>query len=121
MAFNVRLFGHRSLEQMIHKDRQFTGDTVFNLHQPYEWSQVISVSAVAQSSAPITADNASSDVQILRIEVPDGQAIRYEINPPTRAGGVLAASTNSPILSGHDQFYFRGGWTISLIDAAGLP
>lgn len=118
MAFNVRIFGHRGLEQMKHKDRQYTGDTVFNLCQPYEWAETISVSAVAASSSPVADVNSSSGVNILRIEVPDGQAVRYEINPPGRA---VVAASGSPILSGHDQFYFRGGWTVSLIDAAGLP
>lgn len=121
MAFNVRIYGHRSLEQMPHKDRQYTGDTVFNLSQPYEWARLISVSGVAASSDPVADANSGAAVNILRIEVPDGQAVRYEINPPNREGGAVAANVNSPILSGHDQFYFRGGWTISLIDAAGLP
>lgn len=103
---------------MVHKDRQYTGDTVFNLSQPYEFAEVISVSAVAARSTPVADVNSSSGVNILRVEVPDGAAVRYEICPP---GRVVNASNVSPILSGNDQFYFRGGWTISLIDAAGLP
>lgn len=93
--------------------RQFSSDSVFQLTQPYLWSAVISVSAVAASSSP----NATPRVTILRIEVPDGQSIRYEINPSGRA---VVAGTQSPILSGHDQFVFQPGWSISLIDAAGL-
>lgn len=118
MPFNVRIFAHRTLEQMTHKDRQYTGDTVFVLNQPYEWSQVIPVSAVAASSAPIADENNQAQVNILRIEVPDNETVRYEINPPGRN---VAASTLSPRLSGSDQFYFRSAWTISIIDAAGLP
>lgn len=119
MAYNVRLFGYRGLEQMpIVKPRQYTAETVFNLAQPYEFSQTISVSAVAASSAPVADVNSGASVNILRIEVPDGQSVRYEINPPGRA---VVAGTQSPILSGHDQFYFRSGWSISLIDAAALP
>lgn len=116
MAFSVRIFGHEGLEQMrLAMPRQHTEDSVFQLTQPYKFSQVISVSAVAASSAPNTTEDR---VTILRVEVPDGQAVRYEINPPGRN---VAASTNSPILSGHDQFVFMPGWSISLIDAAGLP
>lgn len=118
MAFNVRLYGHRGLEQMpIVKPRQYTAETVFNLAQPYEWAQTVSVSATAASSAPVADVNSGSGVNVLRIEVPDSQAVRYEINPPGRA---VVAGSQSPILSGHDNFYFRSGWTISLIDAAGL-
>jgi hypothetical protein len=114
MAFNVRIFGHRGTRQLpVTNPMQMQADTVQVLEQPYEFSQVISVSAVAASSAA----DPSTKVQLLRIEVPDGQTVRYEINPPNRT---TAASTNSPSLSGKDQFFFGTGWTVSLIDAAGL-
>jgi hypothetical protein len=115
MPFNVRIFAHRSLEQMVHKDRQYTSDTVFVLTQPYEWAQRLTAGGVAVDSLRIVDDNPQAGVNILRIEVPPGEAIRYEINPPGRA---VAASIDSPILSGNDQFYFRSGYSISVIDAS---
>lgn len=119
MAYNVRVFGHRGLEQMpIVKPRQFTSETVFQLAQPYEFAQTLSVSAVAVSSAPVADSNSGASVNILRIEVPDGQTVRYEINPPSRN---VVAGVNSPSLSGKDQFYFKSGFTVSLIDASALP
>ena len=81
---------------------------------PQEFSQVIAVGAVAVSSAP----DVGTQTNILRIEVPDGQSVRFEINPQGRN---VAAGNASPILSGHDQFYFKPGWSVSLIDAAALP
>lgn len=115
MAFNVRVFSHEGLSQMrLILPNQYSADSVFQLTQPYLWSQVISVSAVAAALSP---DN-TARVTILRIEVPDGQSIRYEINPTGRA---IVAGTQSPILSGHDQFVFAPGWGLSLIDAAALP
>lgn len=115
MAFNVRLFAHEGLQQMkLVLPIQHSEDSVFQLTQPYLWAQTKSVSAAAISS---DADN-TARVNILRVEVPDGQAIRYEINPPSRN---VVAGSGSPILSGHDQFAFQPGWTISMIDAAGLP
>lgn len=115
MAFNVRVFGHRGIEQLIlNKPRQFSSDSVFQLAQPYEFSEVLLASSVAVSSSPVSNPN----VTLLRVEVPDGQTIRYEINPPGRS---VVAGTQSASLSGKDQFYFRNGWQISIIDSAGLP
>lgn len=119
MSFNTRLFGFRGIQQIpLIMPKQFSSDSVFQLVYPYEWSAVISVSSVAASSAPQPSPDAT---QILRIEVFDGQAIRYEINPPNRTGGAVTAGNASPILSGINQFYFGPGWTVSLIDAASLP
>jgi hypothetical protein len=116
MSFNVRVFGHRGLSQMLlNMPKQFSSDSVFQLVQPYEFCQTISVSGTAASSSP---QPVGDQTKILRIEVPDGQSVRYEINP---SGRTIAAGTQSPILSGHEQFEFAQGWTISLIDAAGLP
>lgn len=116
MAFNVRVHGYRGVEQLpVNLPKQFASDAVYQLVQPYEFAEVVSVSSVAASS---TAQSASDKTQILRVEVPDGESIRYEINPPGRS---TVASTSSPILSGINQFYFRAGWSISMIDASGLP
>lgn len=115
MAFNVRIFGHRGVDQLlVNKPVQFSSDSVMVLVQPYEFAELLAADTVAVSSAP----NDSTHTRLLRVEVPDGASIRYEINPPGRA---VAANVNSPILSGRDQFYFRTGFTISIIDAAGLP
>lgn len=115
MAFNCRLFAHEGLSQMrLILPNQYSADSVFQLTQPYLWSQVISVSGSPVSSAP----DSTPRVTIIRIEVPDGQSIRYEINPSGRA---VVAGTQSPILSGMNNFVFAQGWSVSLIDAASLP
>lgn len=119
MSFNVRCFGYRGITQLIQPmPKQFSSDSVFQLIQPYEWAQNISVSSVAASTSPTAVPDKT---QIVRIEVPDGSVVRYEINPSNRPGGAIIANTNSPILSGINQFFFQQGWTVSLIDAAGLP
>ena len=119
MSFNVRIFAFRGMQELLKvSPRQFTADSVYQLIYPYEFAQVISVSAVAASSSPVADANPSAAVNILRVEVPDQAAVRYEINPPSRN---VVAGNSSPIQSGIQQYYFRGGWTISLIDAAGLP
>lgn len=119
MAFNCRIFGHRGLQQIpISKPRQFNADSVFQVEQPYEFAQTISVSGVAAASAPVADANSGAAVTVLLVQVPDGETVRYEINPPGRA---IAAGSQSPAMSGMNYYYFRSGWSISLIDAAALP
>lgn len=117
--FNARIFGYRGIVQ-IHQRlvKQFSSDSVFVLDEPYAWSQLLIVpqGGGAVSSAVVAAPDRST---ILRIEIPDGQQVRYEINPngpnqtTTRIAGV-----NSPRLSGFDQFEWAAGYSISLCDAA---
>ena len=119
MAFNTRIFAYRGIIQMpLVLPKQFSSDSIFQLIQPYEWSAVLSVSGSAISSA---ADTTHSQVQILRVEVPDGQTVRYEINPPNRTGGAVSAGNTSPSQSGYQQYFFQPGWTISLVDASSFP
>lgn len=121
MAFNVRIFGYQGIVplKVVEGEAQARSDSVFQLKQPHLWVQVLSADVTAISSvAPTILAPYSTDLtSVLRIEIPDGQSIRYEVNSPNRS---LVASTNSPILSGRDQIQFGAGWRISLIDAAGL-
>lgn len=121
-AFNIRVFGFRGIQQMKNfNPKQFSSDSVYQLVHPYIFAQVLVVNgATPVSSAPLTGGD-YDQVTILRVEVPDGQAIRYEINPPTRQGGVVAAGNASQYHSGLDTFYFAPGWTISAVDAASFP
>ena len=118
MAFTVRLFAYRGLRQIPQTNpTQFTSDTVFTDTEPYEYAQaLVSNGAVPVSSAAVAAPDQTA---YWRIEVPDGQSIRYEINPPNRVGGVQNAGPNSPILSGINRFEAHQGWTLSFIDASG--
>jgi len=112
MAFNVRIFAHEGLaQQRLILPFQHTERSVFQLTQPYLWSQVISTSGVVVSSSP---DN-TPRVSVLRIEVPDRERIFYEINPPSRT---VIASVTSPLMSGCNNFPFAPGWTISMGDAS---
>lgn len=109
----VRIFGYPGIQQMPNVlPKQYSADSIYTLVQPYIFAQAIVVSGAAASSAADTDDN----TMLLRIEVPDDVTVAYEINPPNRTGGVVAATANSPRLVGKDQFYFRKGWTVSLLD-----
>lgn len=117
MAFNVRIYGYRGMRQLPHlANHQYTSDTVYALEEPYEWAQTINVSGDVM--APAFLAPANDKAKIVRIEVPDGSAVRYEINPPTRA---VAAGNDSPRLTGVDVFPWSAGFTVSLVDAAGHP
>ena len=121
MSFNVRIYGHAGLVAMkcVDESGQARSDSVYQLQMPYLWGQTIPVSGSAQSSAAagIPAGHTQDITTILNIEVPDGQTIRYEVNPPNRN---TTAGVNSPSLSGKQQVQFGAGWTISMIDASAL-
>src|SRR5882672_7901493 len=119
MAFNVRLFGYRGIVQgLIQIPRQDSKDSLFMLYQPYEFAVLGASNGTTPVSlqSPLLAQVDQS--RIARVEIPDGNAIRYEVNPPQRTGGLVAASTNSPILTGIMQLAWGPGWQLSFIDAA---
>ena len=116
MAFDLRITAYEGMQQIpnIHP-KQFASDSVHVMIEPYKWSQKItSNGATPVSSAPDTTAN----VNVIRVEVADSQAIRYEIQP--NAGTVRAPGTTSPKLTGYDIFYFKPGWTFSFVDAASV-
>ena len=111
MTTAVRLFTHRGLVSTpITVTNRDSKDSVYLLEQPYLAAELLSATTAAVTSSGATAP---ANASILRVEVEDGKSIRYEINPPSRA---VAASANSPVLSGKDQFHFGVGWTISVIE-----
>lgn len=117
MAFNVRVFGYRGTTQLpVSLPKQFHADSVQVLSEPYEFSQKLTSNGATAVSS--TADTSHDQVKLLRVEVPDGQAIRYEIGP---SGSVRTPGDTSPILSGHDQFEFAPGWVFRFVDAASYP
>lgn len=117
--FNCRIFAYRGMVQIpLRLSKQFNTDSVFVLEEPYIASQVLAVPAGggAISSAVFALPD---DSQILRIEVADGQQIRYEINPNGPAASTTrVAGAASPRLSGFDNFHWGRGYTVSVCDAA---
>lgn len=117
MTFIVRTFAYRGNTQM--RDtlpKQYSSDSVRMLEEPYEWRQPLQSNGLTPvSSAPNTA---ADRVTMLKVEVPDGMSIRYEIQPP---GAGRIADANSPRLSGIDFFPFFAGWTFSFLDQSLAP
>lgn len=120
MAFNVRVITYRGIRQTAEVlPKRYSSDSVFLRDEPYGSSQIVVVSSVANSSAPPVGE---TGVGLMVLEVPDGQAVRYEVNPQGAAGsGARVASTLSPKAAGTQVFHWNAGASISLIDAAGLP
>lgn len=123
MSFNVRLFGHAGLSRMkVLSATQFSSDSVYQLALPYLWASGALASngatPVSYTNTSIPAGQTLDTTDVLRVEVADGNSIRYEVNPPNRN---VTASASSPILTGRDQIKFGAGWTFSFIDASTAP
>ena len=116
MSFNVRTFGYRGLRSMPRLDQQqMITDSVSMLNEPYEWRQLLLVSGTIPPAFTTILPDLSN---IIRIEVPDGQSIRYEINSPGRS---VVADGGSPRQVGDQNYPFGPGWSISIVDGASYP
>lgn len=122
MAFNVRIFGYAGIVQLHERLlKQYSAESVFVLDEPYLWSQLLLVPTGGGAiSSAVVADPDRS--QILRVEVPDGSQIRYEINPNGPLASTARVAGNlSPRWSGFENFPWGKGYTISMCDAAAYP
>lgn len=118
MSYNVRIFGHRGTIQLRQvNQQQFTGNIQEALYQPYEWAQLLIVNGATPVATIVIQANMDLATLVF-IEVPDGQAVRYEFNPPGRN---VAAGNQSPRLSGQNVFPWASLWSISFVDAASFP
>lgn len=119
MAFTVRIFGYKGVNQ-IHQGfvRQYNSDSIFVMDEPCEWSQ----SLTTNGTTPVTSTSQNPDAaHIVWVEVPDGQTIRYEIQPhgPTGTGARIAGVGSRKMSGENAVFWYGPGTTISVIDAAG--
>lgn len=121
MAFTVRLFGYQGLARVpVSQDGGTLGnDSVYLLDGPYTWRQNLTsngLTSVASTVAAVPVNHSVDPTRLLRVEVPDGQSIRYEISA---TGTATTADSNSPLLTGRDNIKFGPGWVFSFIDASG--
>lgn len=119
--FNVRLFVYRGIRDInTVLPKQFSSDSVKVNDDPTLSSQVVAVAATGQAyeSVPDAADVGST---CAIIEVPDNQAVRYELNQLGPAGaGHRNASTTSRRITGDHVINWGPGFSISVIDASTL-
>lgn len=114
MPFNVRIFAYPGIVAAIQPQvvQQFT-DSVYMLRDPYISGQKLASNGATEvPSAALPAGT-----RILRVEVDDGNTIRYEMK---MGGNARAASTNSPMLSGVNILFASDGAVFSFVDASAV-
>ena len=114
MSFDVRIYAYRGSKQVptvLQKQMQTNIEQV--LAEPYEFGEKLT----SNGATPVTStpDTTHNEVKILRVQVPDGQLIHYEVQP--RANSPRVVSTWSPIMSGNELFEFYPGYRFSFIEA----
>lgn len=119
--FNIRVFVYRGIRDInTVLPKQFSSDSVKVNDDPSLSSQVVSVANTGQAYESVPdANDVGSTCAI--IEVPDNQAVRYEINPlgPTGSGHRNASTTSRRIVGDH-IVNWGAGFSISVIDASTL-
>lgn len=114
----VRIFGYKGVARIpITNDGGTAGeDSILVLDQPYLWNQLVTTGAtsVLSTVASVPSGHTIDPTKLLRVEVPDGSSVRYELSVNSNT---VTATAASPLLTGRDQILFGPGWTIALIDA----
>lgn len=112
MPFNVRIFAYPGIVAALQPQIvQQSGDSVFLLRDPYIAGQKLASNGATEvASTPLPAGT-----KLLRVEVDDGNAIRYEIR---MGANVRLASTNSPTLSGREIVFASDNAVFAFVDAS---
>lgn len=112
MAATCRMFTFSGLmtAPVASGSKNFSTDSVGLLKYPYLANETITASGSAQSTASALSPNG---VQVMLVQVQQGKAVHIEVNTPNRS---VAATVNSPIVTGDQIFKFGEGWSISLLE-----
>lgn len=114
---NVRIFGYSGIAQVEQRLLKFANaSSVFVRQEPYLWSQKLVLTGATPVDSAVVAPDVAS---IVVVEVDDGVAVRYEVNPNgPLASNSREASTMSPRLTGENVFQWFLGATMSFVDAS---
>lgn len=121
-AYNVRVFGYQGVREIPRLNpKQFASDAIQVNDEPPLWSQVlpmVSGSAAVASTISESPDGAT----IVVIEIPDGQAIRYELQPtgPT-ATNARTPGNLSRRMAGTEAIAWTNGAILAIVDAGAFP
>lgn len=114
MTFNVRIQAYKGVVTApLNQVRQQSSDSVLLLSQPYLSAQKLP----SNGAVPVAAAASPKGTKLLRVEVDDGDTIRYELEPN---GNGNQAGTNSPSLSGINIIDCGEGWVFNFVDAAAV-
>jgi hypothetical protein len=118
MAAIVRMYAHSGLMHAFvssYADQQ-SFHSMTMLAQPYLYKESITANTgAAQSTAAALGISGS---RLLHIQIEPGKRVHIEVNPPGRSGGLLDATTGSPVFEGNDTIQWGKDWTVSLLEAS---
>jgi hypothetical protein len=118
MSTTVRLFAYAGISQAFVANfaGQKANESVTLFKQPY----LARESLTADTGTAVSSTSALSPPhsRILHVQVEPGKRVHYEISPPGRENGPVAADTSSPVIQGDEQFEWGSSWTISLLEAS---
>lgn len=119
MSFAVRIFAYPGIVAAIQPQIvQQSADSVFMLRDPYISGQKLT----SNGAMPVPSNPLPTGTKLLRVEVDDGNTIRYEMQMGANSGTNLRQpSTNSPTLSGREIVFASDGAVFSFVDAAATP
>ncbi len=111
MPFQVGLYCYRGVIPLpvSQTTRNYT-DSVYVLEQPY----LANLTAQSNGATAVSTEMSPNGTSVLRVEVADGSAIRYEIWPN---GTGTAPSSTSPLLTGREQVHFPANSKFAFIEA----
>ena len=113
MAFNVRIFFYAGIVPAIQpRTIQMSTDSVFMLIEPYMSGQ----KQASNGATEVAFAAAPAGAKVMRIEVDDGNTIRYELR---QGANSRTAGANSPAMSGRDIMPISDGAVFAFIDATG--
>jgi hypothetical protein len=114
MSFSVRIFFYSGIVPALQpRVTQLSTDSVFMLIEPYMSGQ----KQASNGANEVAFTAAPTGAKLARIEVDDGNTIRYEVRMGSNTRG---AGTNSPALSGRDIIPVSDGAVFAFVDAASV-
>lgn len=112
IAVNIFCHGELAVAPVGASSSRFSTDSLF-LAPPYLAKEQLTVTTgAAVASSPSTAPTGCA---IVRVEVPAGKIVAYELNRANETPARVADST-SPTIEGRATLIFGPGWTVSLLD-----
>ena len=110
MSATVRVFYHAGLTTAaVAAGTRYATDSVSMLKQPYAARSSVTV----DTGTPQSTSAAPNAAKIAYVQVQEGKAVHYEVNPPNRS---TPADTGSPVLKGSTQIEIGPEWTISFLE-----
>lgn len=113
---NVRIFSYPSLisARVSPTSGRPSTDSFFLLKEPYLGAELLTpTTGVAATSLAATAP---AETNLLKAQVDPGIRVHYEVTPNGQT--LRTATTNSPIISGDEFFYFGEGYRISFLETS---